>query len=301
MEEELVEVNGLAAAARDRLRAGDLVEILAELRPSGRRAKNAGPEADDSIEVIVEDPSFLAVDKPAGLPSVPDRAGKYPGVLGVLAEKRPAEDLRIVHRLDQDTSGCLLLAKGLEAARALSEDFAEGRIQKEYLALVEGRLGKSALRIERALGPDPRRPGRVRVVAADSKKARAALTEVELVERFRGYSLLRLRPRTGRSHQLRVHLHSIGHPIVCDTVYGGRPELLLSSFKRGYKTRKGVRERPLLNRMFLHAAALEFKHPGEDRQVEVHSPLPRELEIVIEKMRRFASVGGRGDGRTEAS
>ncbi len=301
IDEEMVEVNGLAADGKTRLRAGDLVVIQGELSRSDRRAGRRGKQQDEGISLLAEDPGFLVVNKPAGIPSVPDRAGKYPGLLGVLAEERPAEDLRIVHRLDQDTSGCMLLAKGLESSRVLSEAFAKGAVGKEYLALVEGRLGRESMQIDRALGPDTRRPGRIRVVAADSKGARAALTEVELVERFRGYSLLRLRPKTGRSHQIRVHLHSIGHPIVCDEVYGGHAELLLSTFKRGYKTRKGVREKPLLRRMFLHAAAIEFAHPLEERVMKINCPLPRELELVLEKMRRFASVEGPAGGRTEAT
>src|SRR5690606_20492332 len=148
--------------------------------------------------VLAEHPLCLVVGKPAGVPTVPDRSGREPGVHGRLADLRPGEDLRIAHRLDRDTSGCLVLARGLEGARWLDAQLRAGAIAKHYLALVEGEVRRRAFSVQRALGPDPRRPGKVIVVRDGSKRSRPALTEFAVEEPFAGYTLLRAEPRTGR-------------------------------------------------------------------------------------------------------
>jgi 23S rRNA pseudouridine955/2504/2580 synthase/23S rRNA pseudouridine1911/1915/1917 synthase len=124
------------------------------------------------------------------------------------------------------------------------------------------------------------------VTAHGAKKSRAAFTAVEVVERFKGYTLLRLRPTTGRGHQLRVHLRHLGHPIAGDRDYGGKL-VFLSSFKRGYKIRRGVVERPLLSHMFLHANRIVFPSVSGDR-VTAEAGLPDDLEMVLTKLRLFA-------------
>lgn len=241
---------------------------------------------------------LLVLDKPAGVYTVPDRSGRDPGVHGWLAERFPGEDLRLVHRLDLQTSGCLLVARGLEAARWFDLEFREGRVEKRYTALVEGVVHRDRFECRGALGPDRRRPGRVRVVPETDKQARPAHTVVEVLERFRAHTLLNVWPRTGRSHQIRAHLREAGHPIVADRDYGSRP-LQLSRIKRGYKARRGVPEKPLLARMFLHAAAVRLRLPGagEGEWVSVEAPLPRDLEVVVAKLRRFAPAPRGRDAR----
>lgn len=280
-------VNRQVARGGERLRAGDLVEVHgapedAEI-PQRRNRTPAG------LEVLYEDAALLIVAKPAGIPTVPDRSGKERGVHGQLADLRPGDDLRIVHRLDRDTSGCLLLAKGLESARALDLAFREGRVRKRYLALVEGRLPSLEMVLERALGPDPRRPGKVRVVPAESKGARSARTRVTVVERFTRFTLVHAHPETGRSHQIRVHLAAAHHPVVADRDYGPREPLLLSQLKAGFKLRPGLREKPLLPRMFLHAQRLELTSPATGAEVIAECPLPADLELGLAKMRRFCA------------
>lgn len=283
---ETVTINRQRARPQQRVRLGDLVEVWFD--PDAAPQLSTGGRAEPALPVLFEDAAVLVINKPSGLPTVPDRGGKNLGVWGRLSELRPDEDLRVAHRLDLGTSGCLILTKGLEAARALDLAFRNHEVAKTYLALACGEPTRAEFEVDRPLGPDRRRPGRVAVVARDSKGSREAFTRVAVAERFRGFALLEVFPRTGRSHQIRVHLAHRGHSIVGDPEYGDRRELLLSDVKRGYKARRGARERPLLRRPFLHAAAVEFTSPHDGARVRAECPLPAELELVLDKLRRFA-------------
>lgn len=291
----LATVNYTAVQGQKRLKPGDFVRVelpdeLDDLPQHRDRAAGADVDADvpDTLPVLAETDFCLVLDKPAGLPCVPDRAGRTPGVHGVLPTLREDEDLRIAHRIDRWTSGCLVIAKGLEGARWLDRMFRDRAVQKEYLALVEGVVRRDSFVIDRALGPDRRRPGKVVVVRPGQKGAREAVTEVEVAERFAAHTLLRVRPRTGRGHQIRAHLRSTGHPIVADVDYGARGALNLSDIKRGYKARAGAIERPLLERMFLHAWRVAVPRPDGGPPLEAESPLPVDLGRVVEKLRRFS-------------
>lgn len=276
-----IRINGAVTPAARRLRGGDIIEVLGASEPM--------PVEPVAIElpVLFESATAIVVIKPSGLPTVPDRSGRDPGVHGTLNALRPDGDLRIVHRLDRDTSGCLLLAKGLEAARHFDLEFREQRMHKRYCALVHGVFAAASRSIDAWLGPDTRRPGKIVAAAEPRRGYREAHTEARLRIAFTRHSLLDLQPRTGRSHQLRVHLASIGHPIVGDGDYGGQP-LLLSQFKRGYKSRVGFVEKPLVDRTFLHAEALQFRDvDGGD--VAVAAPMPEDLVTALGKLERFAS------------
>ena len=276
-----VSVNGEVVLANRRLRAGDVVLV------GGEAAAAVPPRAaQPSLPVVrFESDSALVIDKPAGLPTVPDRSGRETGVHGLLPTLRPGQDLRIVHRLDRDTSGCLVLGKGVEAARHFDRQFQDSLVQKTYCALVHGVPPQSSFAIDAWLGPDRRRPGKVVAAVDEQPGFRAAHTEVERREVFHRHALLGLRPTTGRSHQLRVHLQSIGHPIVGDRDYGGEP-LLLSAIKPGYKLRKGVGERPLTPRLFLHAEQICF-HDLDGTAVQVDSPLPDDLAVALRQLQSF--------------
>ncbi len=286
-----VRVNGQEATLQQRLGAMDVVSVRAPepLQNWPRRRTRREEGARRGLPVLFEDDRVLVVHKPAGMPSVPDRAGKDLGVHGRLRELRPGDDLRIVHRLDRDTSGCLALAKGLGAARQLDLAFRNHTARKRYLLLVAGRVRFHQRSVRACLGPDPRRPGRIRVVARGSKGAREAHTDLQRVEWFRGYSLLRAWPLTGRSHQIRVHVQHLGHPIVADADYGVSGNLLLSEIKRNYKLRRGVTEKPLLTRMFLHAAELWLPQP-DGGAAHAEAPLPEDLSRVLQKLRSFAAA-----------
>ncbi|MCB9887770.1 MAG: RluA family pseudouridine synthase [Planctomycetes bacterium] len=278
-----VSVNGEEQLANARLRVGDVV-IVADVAPAGRPRAVGGDRA-AALPVLVETATALVIAKPAGVPTVPTRDGADAGVHGRLHDLRPDDDLRIVHRLDRDTSGCLLLAKGLQAAQHFDAAFQEGAMRKTYVALVHGVPAAPEFEVDLWLGPDPRRPGKVVASATEQRGFRSAHTEVRVRRAYAGHALLELRPTTGRGHQLRVHLASSGHPIVGDLGYGGQP-LLLSEIKTDYKLRPGVAERALVGRMFLHAERLQFVDV-DGAAVVAEAPLPPELDTALRKLDRF--------------
>ncbi len=275
-----VRVNGVVCLSSQKLRTGDVVMVPAAKGSVAPRARTT--RTSDLPEVLFESATLLVVDKPAGLPTVPDRTGEERGVHGLLERLRSGADLRIVHRLDRDTSGCLLLGKGIEAARHFDERFREGGVEKTYVALVHGNPAADSFTIDVFLGPDPRRPGKVVASPTAARGFRDARTDVVVRQRFERHALLELHPRTGRGHQLRVHLANEGHPIVGDRDYGGEP-LLLSRLKDGYKQRPGVAEKPLVERTFLHAERIVCDDVDGAR-VDVSAPLPRDLAKAIERL-----------------
>jgi 23S rRNA pseudouridine955/2504/2580 synthase len=248
--------------------------------------------------VLFESDSALVVDKPEGLVTVPDRSGRETGVHGRLLALRPGQDLRIVHRLDRDTSGCLILAKGLAAARHFDAQFRARAVHKRYAALVLGVFATPEQRVELYVGPHPGRPGKVATSARPRAGFADAATRVRIVASWPMHTLVHLWPETGRTHQLRAHLAAIGHPIVADIDYGG-PPLLLSQLKRGYKLRTGRAEQPLLRRMFLHCEHVEFTDL-DGTPVAVDAPLPDDLSSALTSVDRTSvrvgdQVAGRGE------
>ena len=253
-----VRVNGEAARASQAVRAGDAIDVEpAELPPLKATAE------DIPLQVLYEDASVVAIDKPAGM-VVHAGAGVHSGTLvnallhrfeqlsGVGGEIRPG----IVHRLDRFTSGVLLVAKTDAAHRNLAAQFSSRQVEKVYLALVQGKAKHESGRIERPISRDPVRRTRMTARLAEG---RAAWSEYRVRRRFATYTLLEVRIGTGRTHQIRVHLASIGHPVVGDTLYGAQAQ-------------------PSLGRFFLHAHRIRFRSPATAAEVTVESPLPEELE-----------------------
>ncbi|HMP77246.1 MAG TPA: RluA family pseudouridine synthase [Kiritimatiellia bacterium] len=234
--------------------------------------------------ILLEDEHLVAFDKPSGLLIAPDRWDKARENLMALVHARLAPTIFNAHRLDRDTSGVVLCAKTKPALDALCIQFERGEVEKEYVALVRGRPPAATGEINEPIAPDPNRPGRVKTL----RSGKAALTCYEIEQPFRSVTLLRLRPRTGRTHQLRIHLKHLGCPIVADPWYGdGRP-LLLSEIKRGYKPARGE-ERPILGRLALHAHRLTFTHPATGARVAVEAPLPDDLQLALKQLVRWSA------------
>lgn len=237
-----------------------------------------------AVEVLLDDPELLAVNKPAGQLVVPDRSGRET-LAEIVAELSGGDPtLRIVHRLDRGTSGVLLLARTLAAQRALSSQFEAHRVEKSYLALVRG-------------APEPERgaielplllhPGQRKVVVSETQ-GKPSRTRWEVVERLGPAALLRCHPETGRQHQIRVHLHAIGLPLLVDPLYAPEAgELFLSTLKRGYRSSARHEERPLLGRLSLHAEAIAFDHPRSGARLRVEAPLPKDLRATLNQLRRL--------------
>ncbi len=266
--------------------------LPAEAEPPPRHRRPRAPE----LEILRETPGWTAVMKPAGLASVKERW--VPGahtVISLLHEEWLRRDPDaplpfVIHRIDKETSGLLLLGRTRDAARALSTAFRRRTVGKEYLALVEGCPPEPAGEIELRLAPDPRRTGAMRVEGKGGKKS---VTAWETEEAFRAHTLLRVRPRTGRTHQIRVTLAHIGCPVVADPIYGDGRGLLLSSFKRRYVKPRDHAEIPLIGRLALHAHRLRFPDPEAPEgapEILVEAPLPKDFRVGLEKLRRWGAA-----------
>ena len=277
-----VRLNKGRAQAESRLAAGDVVR-LPPVRVSARSEEGAAPAAPArEFPLLLEDESLLAIDKPAGV-AVHGGSGVSFGVIEQLRRARPAARfLELVHRLDRETSGILLVAKKRSALTALQDQFRERETGKTYLALVEGAwpankkvldapLAKYLLTAPAGAAEGERR---VRVVAKDHPDAMRAVTLVRVLARFplagdaAGFSLLAVTIKTGRTHQIRVHLASAGHPIAGDDKYG--------VFERNRALQKLG-----LKRMFLHAWRLQFTHPASAERVALQADLPPELHALM--------------------
>ncbi|HMD96533.1 MAG TPA: RluA family pseudouridine synthase [Terriglobia bacterium] len=246
---------------------------------AARHELQAVPE-DLPVDILYEDGDLLVVNKPAGM-VVHVGAGVKSGTLvnallhhiGHLGQlSREGGELRpgIVHRLDRMTSGLLVVAKTDSAHRELSAQFKDRNVHKTYVALVHGRLEREAGEIERSVGRDPGHRTRMR---AGGIRAREAKTRYRVICRFPYFTLVEAEPETGRTHQIRVHFSSIGHPIVGDTLYRAPGRITI-----------GGKEEKTLSRNFLHAAAIEFSHPQGGGKMRFESPLPGELQHVLERL-----------------
>jgi 23S rRNA pseudouridine1911/1915/1917 synthase len=255
-----VTVDGAARPKRHRVAAGERVEIAPESAPQ------AGEADDVPFAVVWEDDCLLVVDKPAGVVVHPAR-GHRGGTLSQALAGRVAggEDparAGIVHRLDKDTSGLLVIAKSESVHRALQEAIRRREVRREYLALVEGCPPARSGTIDAPIGRDRRVRTRR---STDTDEPRAARTHFELERALPGAALLRVSLETGRTHQIRVHLQAIGHPVAGDPEYG-------TSGLFG------------LSRQFLHAARLAFAHPVTGEPIDVASSLPPDLAAVLERL-----------------
>jgi RluA family pseudouridine synthase len=246
----------------------------------------------DQLPILLHDDQLVAVAKPAGLATIPGR-GEDDSVLETIARHLvlPAsgEDdprVRVVHRLDKDTTGVLLFALNRAAQQFISHQFQNNTVAKEYLALVRGRPQETEGVIDAPLGPHPASPKRMAVLKHGGRPAR---TEWRLEESFRGFSLIRCFPKTGKTHQIRVHLAHAGMPLAIDPLYSSGEAIFLSQFKRGYNPSREREERPLINRLTLHAERLAFDHPdGRGERVSLLGELPRDFRAVLNQLRRNA-------------
>jgi 23S rRNA pseudouridine1911/1915/1917 synthase len=268
-------VNGSVAKPAHKLNAGDVVQArVAEVAlPAAELAKQDIP-----FRVIHEDASIIVIDKPAGL-TVHPGSGQHDNTLAnalafrfdELSDAGGTERLGIVHRLDKDTSGVMVVARTNRAHHALASQFQARTTGKEYLALVEGRVEADGGKVDLPLARSRR--DRERIVV-DREEGKPAETRWEVLERFHGFTLVRCRPRTGRTHQIRVHLASIGHPIVCDGTYGRRAKLLHRDLGASGKE-------IVLARQALHAARLSFVHPFDGKRREFQAPLPADFQSTL--------------------
>ncbi|MGD9118006.1 MAG: RluA family pseudouridine synthase [Dehalococcoidia bacterium] len=255
-----ITVNGQAAKPGHRLSTGDTIDITIPPTPPQELKPEAIP-----LKIIYEDDDLLAVDKPAGLTVHPAPGHPAHTLVNAILAHFPhladiGDSLRpgVVHRLDKDTSGVMLVAKNQVAQANLSKQFKSHSVTKAYLALVKGKLEPESGIIEADIGRDPKNRKKMAVVA----EGREARTEYRVIKYIGGYTLLEIMPETGRTHQIRVHLAAIGFPVVGDKVYGVKSKYL--------------------TRQFLHACRLGFKLPSSGEYMEFESDLPPDLEQALE-------------------
>jgi 23S rRNA pseudouridine1911/1915/1917 synthase len=272
--EGVITVNGGVAKPSYRVEIGDLVVV----RVPPPEPMEVKPQA-IPLDIVYEDEGIMVVNKPAGMvvhPAYGHRTGTLvnavlahcPDLAGVEGDPRPG----IVHRLDKDTSGLIIVAKNDSARRHLQRQFKRREVKKVYLALLEGRLEPTQGVIEAPIGRDKKRRKRMAVV----ERGRQARTKYRVVEYFdakagkasHSYTLVEAEPKTGRTHQVRVHFASIGHPLAGDPVYGFRKQRVSS-----------------LRRQFLHARILGFCLPGSDQYIELTAELPDDLRGVLQELR----------------
>jgi 23S rRNA pseudouridine1911/1915/1917 synthase len=259
-----IKLNGAPARPRDQVRAGDRVEVI---EPPPENIDNLPEEI--PLDVLYEDDELIVINKPAGLVVHPGAGQRehtlvnallhyFPKLSGIGGKERPG----IVHRLDKETSGCLVVAKTDEAHRALSAQFAERAVEKIYLALVAGKMRRSVGMIEEKIG---RHPVHRQRMAAHSTRGREAKTEYRVINSSNEMSLVECKLHSGRTHQIRVHLQHLGHPLLGDRVYGGR-------FAKDFA------------RQMLHAWKLAFRHPRSGEWKQFEAPIPRDFQLAARSL-----------------
>lgn len=267
--EGLVLVNEKPSKPGYALRVDDRVRILAFMSPTPTEVK---PQA-IPLDIVYEDADLIVVNKAAGMVVHPAPGhyedtlvnallARYPELQGIGTDMRPG----IVHRLDKDTSGLIIVARNTRSLALLVEQMKRHEIIKRYLALVEGTISLDQGSIDAPIGRDPRNRQQMAITVVDSREAR---THFRVLERFKNHTLLLLQLETGRTHQIRVHLQAIKHPVVGDAVYGS------GNAQRGLG----------LQRQFLHAYQLQFTHPVTGAMLEFEAPLPEDLQMVLDTLR----------------
>jgi 23S rRNA pseudouridine1911/1915/1917 synthase len=306
MDQGDVLVNGKREKASLKLRGGERIDLTGEPHPAPLKAT----AEDIALDVVYEDADLAVVNKPAGM-MVHAGSGqnedarnrgtlvnallyRFKALSSTGGELRPG----IVHRLDKETSGLIVVAKNDRTHAALGEMFAGRQIKKTYVALVQGAVERQRGTINAGVGRDPVR--RTRMTAQPAQNARSAVTHYEVVRRlenrFGKFTLIRVRIETGRTHQIRVHMASIGHPVVGDTLYGAAGQITDQAASQAATSkaarRKSEPEKLRLGRNFLHAARLEFAHPTTGKVLQLEAPLPVELEGFLSRLEGAAAGAG---------
>lgn len=238
------------------------------------------------IDILYEDEDMMVVNKPSGMLVIPDRFDANQPSLNKLLEEKTGQRIWVVHRLDRDTSGAICFAKNEETHKYLSQLFQEHNVGKYYYGLLNGRVIPEEGRIEKPIAEHPAIKGKMIV----AKKGKASVTDYKVVEQWPLFSLVQFRIHTGRTHQIRVHMQSIGHSIICDELYGDGKPFFLSSVKKKYRLSDNEeQERPLLSRLALHSSRLVLtKQDGTE--IDVEAPLPKDMAATIKQLNKWAKA-----------
>ena len=235
------------------------------------------------LDIIQQNDHFIVINKPSGLLSVPDRTQSEPSLKDLLRQRY--DEVYTVHRLDKATSGLIVFARNVETHKTLSKLFETREVEKYYLGLIEGNLIPESGLVETGIMEHPA-GGRM----MNHAKGKPSKTAYQSEETFKGYSLVRFRIYTGRTHQIRVHCQYLGHSIVGDPVYGEGKPLLLSAIKKKFNlSKKELEERPMMGRLALHAHQIKFQLEGVDYDFE--APLSKDMQATLTQLRKHAARG----------
>jgi len=233
------------------------------------------------LSIIFENDDFIAVNKESGMLSIPDRHDETQLSLYKFLNQKYGK-IFIVHRLDRDTSGLILFAKNEPTHKYLSQLFEQRKIEKKYLGIVRGSMPEKKGSINEPIGEHPVKKGMMTI----SKKGKPSLTNYEVLEDYGVFSLVQFDIQSGRTHQIRVHTKSIGHPIICDELYGDGKPILLSSFKKKYKlSQNDLEERPIISRLALHSASLHFKDIHQ-KEFFIEAPMPKDMKALLQQLKK---------------
>lgn len=243
--------------------------------------KNTNRPVKHNFDIIFENDFFLALNKPAGMLSIPDREQSQPSLKDKLIEKYGS--IFTIHRLDRETSGIILFAKDEATHKYFSKKFEEREVEKYYMGLVHGSPANKKGTIDAGIMENPVFKGQMVI----NKKGKPSVTDYEVIEDFGKYSLLKFQLHTGRTHQIRVHAKNIGHPIACDPIYGDGKPIMLSAFKKKFKLSKhDEEERPMINRVALHSYQLKFKdEQGNDH--DLIAELPKDIRALMQQLKKI--------------
>jgi len=244
------------------------------------------------IEVLHRGPGFAAIDKPAGLAVAAERnkpEGAKTPLLDAAARALAVEKVMLVHRLDRETSGVMLVATEAPVHRTLSMAFQNRQVDKRYWVLIRGEPQVDSGSVDAMLEPDPGRPGAMRIARHGREGAKKALTRWSVLRRFKGFTLIEAHPETGRMHQIRVHLRHAGLPLAVDATYGAPSGIFLSELKRGYKPPRDRQEPPVIGRVTLHARSLTLAEPTTGEPLTVTAEPPKDLARALDLLEKHAA------------
>lgn len=234
------------------------------------------------VEIIYHDNAVIVVNKPPNFLSIPDRyAPQLPNVLDFLRDK--FDEVYTVHRLDKPTSGVMCFAKTAEAHKSISKQFQDRSTSKIYLALVDGKPLRKEGIINKPIAQNQVNSSKMII----AERGKPSITAYKVVEEFKHYALVEADIKTGRTHQIRVHFQSMGHPLAIDELYGKREQLYLSEIKSSYNIGKFDTERPLMSRTTLHANRLTIQHPQTGEQMAFEAPLHKDFAAIVKQLRKW--------------